>query len=115
MKFLVLSLLMILAPIANATCTGTDIIGEYTGDIMGGGVGSKTYIEFNEPGDLIGHYKMADYEQVGTFSELSLHNDVLSGIWTDEFGTDEFEFNFAPDCRSFEGNWNKSNGWNGKR
>jgi hypothetical protein len=114
---LIASLLLFSAQ-SYATCAVEDIAGNYASEIDGGGQNSTTELTV-ENATLSGVYFMSDSKEQGTLDGLNFDGKVLTGNWTDAFGTGTIEFTFADDCTSFEGWWGVNGGkggsWNGKK
>jgi len=122
MKFFA-SLAIGFAMVSQTALAGT-YQGSYRGYIKGGGRNSVTTFT-SQGGKMIGSYYMTEVQSTGSIAKLKMKDNVLTGVWHDEFGEGPVRFEFNSALDQFFGCWAPKkaklkncygqNEWSGKR
>lgn len=106
--------LLLSANTSFADCTIDDLSGEYVGYMVNNGEGTRAFFYRDaESGNLTGHFILGDDGVRGELLNLSLDSNVVTGIMSDIYSTDDVVFIFSADCKRFNGVWDMDYTWTG--
>jgi hypothetical protein len=114
-RIVLLALLLLWAIPAQAA----DMSGTYKGQLVSHGQLMPAKVTLNQvDGSVTGTYVFIERDETevpGTLSNCRTNQMQLECTWRDKYGRGPVRWNFTSDFASFDGRWNGSYIWNGKK